>query len=377
MVSSAPAVSTALRTVVMHSNDPDTVGAIADVLEEADQQLAGAKPVAGLLFAGIDVEHERVLQAIADRFDDLPLIGCTTDGEISSSMSFQEDSLVLMLFLGDGLVARTAFVTDLSDPAATAEQLLAAADFPGTPKVCFALPESLGVDALALIQGLAGALSPETVLVGGTAADQWRFRQTRQFCGRKASTAAMPVLLLGGAIEVGIGVCSGWSPLGRVGRVTRAEGPMVYEIDHAPAVQFYREYLGHHVEPNPEFPTLVLEGDDEQAIVYTAEVPVGAGIQVTTGPTADILDACRQSVAAALEGDGTPFGAIAVSCAARKQILGTRTEEECAILREALGPDIPVIGFYSYGEIAPIGGRTRADFHNETFVTLVLRSAAE
>jgi hypothetical protein len=378
------------RTLVVHSNDPDTAGAITDLLVAADEQLAGEHPVAGLLFAGIDVDHEAVLNALADRFGDIALVGCSTDGELSSVMSFQEDSLGLMLFVGDGIVARTAFATDLSDPAAAAEKLLADADFPGTPKVCFALPESLGVDALALVQRLAEALPPGTALVGGTSADQWRFRETRQFCGRQAATQAMPVLLLGGEIEVGVGVCSGWTPLGRIGRVTRAEGTMVYEIDGAPAVEFYREYLGHHVEPNPEFPSLVLEGDDTEgylrapfrydaengAIVYTAEVPVGAGIQVTTAPTGDILDACRQSVAQAMAGGAGAFAAIAVSCAARKQILGTRTPEECDILRSALGDGIPVLGFYAYGEIAPIGGRARADFHNETFVTVVLRRAA-
>ena len=43
-------------------------------------------------------------------------------------------------------------------------------------------------------------------------------------------------------------------------------------------------------------------------------------------------------------------------------------------MRKHLG-DVPVVGFYSYGEIAPICGRNHAHFHNETFVTVVLRAA--
>lgn len=374
-----------LRTIVVHANDPDTRGAVTDLLASCEARLEGRSPVALVVFAGIDADHALVLGALMDRFGDIPLVGCTTDGEISSILSFQEDSIGVMLFLGDGLVARAAVALDLTDPATATRRIVADAAFPGIPKVCLAFPESLSVDALAVIAGLQQALPPETVLVGGTSGDQWRFRQTLQFCGREVVTAGMPILLLGGDIEIGIGVSSGWTPLGRVGRVTRSEGQVVYEIDHAPAVEFYREYLGHHVEPNPEFPTLVLEDGgegylrapfryeaDTGAIVYTAEVPTGAGVMVTTAPTQEILDACRSSVKQATVGGGA-FGAIAISCAARKQILGTRTPEECRILRDALGPDIPVLGFYAYGEIAPVGGVSKADFHNETFVTLVFR----
>ncbi|MEZ4237850.1 MAG: FIST N-terminal domain-containing protein [Myxococcota bacterium] len=390
MVSSPRADAvTADRVLVLHSNDPDTEEAVLELLAAADEQLAGASPVAIVVFAGIDADHEHLVAALADRFGDVPLVGCTTDGEMSSAQSFQEDSIALMLFVGDGIVARAAVARDLADPVAAAQQLLADAAFPGAPKVCLALPESLDVDALALVEALGAALPPGVALVGGTAGDQWRFHRTRQLCGREVFDHTMPILLLGGDIEVGVGVASGWTPLGRVGKVTRAEGPVVHEVDGQPAMAFYREYHGHHVEPNPEFPTLVLEGDDDQgylrapfrydadtgAVIYTAAVPEGAGIQVTTAPTSDILQACRHSVAQATAGAGRAFAAIAVSCAARKQILGTRTREECTILRDALGDDVPVIGFYSYGEIAPLAGRSRADFHNETFVTLVLRSA--
>ena len=377
--------SNPLRTIVVHANDPDTRGAMTEIIAGCNSALEGRRPVAIVVFAGIDVDHELALAVLGDRFGDVPLVGCTTDGEISSTLSFQEDSIGVMLFLGDGLVARAAFSDDLSDPVAATRRIVEDAAFPGVPKVCLALPESLAVDAIALIAGLQQALPAGTVLVGGTAGDQWRFEKTLQFCGRRIATRGMAILMLGGDIEIGVGVSSGWTPLGRVGRVTRAEGPVVYEIDGAPAVEFYREYLGHHVEPNPEFPTLVLEGEGEGylrapfryeaetgAITYTSAVPTGAGVQVTTAPTGDILDACRSSVRQATIGGGA-FGAIAISCAARKQILGTRTPEECRILRDALGPDVPVFGFYAYGEIAPLGGVAKADFHNETFVTLVFR----
>ena len=53
------------------------------------------------------------------------------------------------------------------------------------------------------------------------------------------------------------------------------------------------------------------------------------------------------------------------------QLLGSRTSEESRVLRETLG-DIPAIGFYGYGEIAPLEARGPSFFHNETFVVLLL-----
>jgi hypothetical protein len=58
------------------------------------------------------------------------------------------------------------------------------------------------------------------------------------------------------------------------------------------------------------------------------------------------------------------------SCFARQYILGSRTHEECELVKHHLTGDIPYAGFYTFGEISPLGSETL--FHNETFVTLIL-----
>jgi hypothetical protein len=47
-------------------------------------------------------------------------------------------------------------------------------------------------------------------------------------------------------------------------------------------------------------------------------------------------------------------------------VLGTRTDEEIMAVRETVGRDVPIIGFYTYGEYAPLGECERSRFHNET-----------
>ena len=66
-----------------------------------------------------------------------------------------------------------------------------------------------------------------------------------------------------------------------------------------------------------------------------------------------------------------PEAALCFSCAARKNLLGTRIGEEYEILKNHF-PDLPIIGFYGYGEFSPIKPRSRPRFHNVSFVCLLL-----
>ena len=93
---------------------------------------------------------------------------------------------------------------------------------------------------------------------------------------------------------------------------------------------------------------------------------------------ARILAATRASFQHALDdfpkdsgGGGKPALALCISCAGRKQILGSRTQEEARIVNELLG-GVPAAGFYGYGEIARLAKDGISHYHNETFTTLLL-----
>ena len=57
-----------LKTVLGHSDDPDSQDAIEEVLEQCTRELAGMLPKAGLLFAAIDFDHALILQKINQVF---------------------------------------------------------------------------------------------------------------------------------------------------------------------------------------------------------------------------------------------------------------------------------------------------------------------
>ncbi|MBM3436274.1 MAG: hypothetical protein FJY07_08690, partial [Bacteroidetes bacterium] len=76
-----------------------------------------------------------------------------------------------------------------------------------------------------------------------------------------------------------------------------------------------------------------------------------------------------------LEG-GKPKAIMMFSCVGRKLILGRRTQEEVEAVQRILGKDVPLLGFYTYGEIGPIDKLKKnlkvTKFHNETVVLWVL-----
>jgi len=63
-------------------------------------------------------------------------------------------------------------------------------------------------------------------------------------------------------------------------------------------------------------------------------------------------------------------------CMTRHKLLGARIGEEITVIQSVLGENTPLIGFYTYGGIALLGGeigpKSHSEFHNETMTLTVL-----
>ena len=380
--------------VVGHSEEADADAAAEEILDQCGAKLDGTVPSAGLLFAAIDFDHQALLCAITRRFPGMALIGCSTDGEISSELGFREDSATLILFSSD-TVDITAGVgrglsADVAEACRTAvEAAKAKTDKP--PRLCIATPEGMTAEGHSVTATLQRAVGQDIPLFGALAGDQWRLKSTRQFYGTEVLTDSIPVLLLCGEFHFSYGVATGWRQVGEVGQVTRADGAVVHEIDGKPAIDFYRKYLGPGTKPTAELPLAILNARDASeylraswgvvdettgAVTFLATVPEGARVRLTLADRDEILTGCGESLAIArsnLSAGAQPAAALFFSCAARKILLGTRTPEELRLIRETLGETVPICGFYGYGEISPnMGDPTGTKYHNESFVTLLI-----
>ncbi|MBE9063350.1 FIST signal transduction protein [cf. Phormidesmis sp. LEGE 11477] len=392
-----------LKLAVGHSNDPDSSSAIADVLEQIHAALAGDLPLAGLLFAAIDFEHEQVLQAVMAAFPHIELIGGTTDGEMSSVLGFEQDSLTLVVFCSDTITISAGMGRHVSkDAIAATQSAVQQAIVPHTEVIqfCISLPESLTTSGRTILESLKQALGKQTLgkqtlgavpIFGGLTADQWRAQQTYQFFKTEVCSDAVPVLLFSGPILFSHGVASGWHPIGKAGKVTRAKDNVVYEIDNQPALAFYHRYLGS-LPPSSEYPLALFDADSDRAymrapsgiydsktgsITFFGDVPEKSVVHITETTHDDILLASKQSTQQALASypGKAPAAALFFSCASRRQILGSRTKEEYQQAQQLLNKTLPSCGFYTNGEISPLQQQGTAYMHNETFITLLLGDA--
>jgi hypothetical protein len=400
-----------MRACVVHSQDVDSVDAVAELIAGAKVELGASLPQVSMLFAGIDHDFAIVLEQINAQWPGIALIGCTTDGEMSSHILFAEDSLALVLLSGDDFHAVSGVAKSVSTDVAgsirasakdAVQRLAGSGDGDtrdgGAPRLCITMPDGLTVSGSAALDALRAELGDAVPIFGGTAGDQWRFKGTRQFHGTEVLQDSVPFLLFDEGVVFSFGVDTGWRPIGREGRVTNVDGHVVHAIDDRPATEFYREFLGNaDITHLTEYPLAVSADDgrgyylrapgrtDEAvgSIHFLGDVPDGARVHITTTNRDQILDATRNSFQHALDdfpkasdGGGKPALALCISCAGRKQILGSRTQEVVRMVNELLG-DVPAVGFYGYGELARLAKDGISHYHNETFTSLLLGGRSE
>jgi hypothetical protein len=380
------------KVAVGHSIDPDSQIAVRDVIQQCEVALAGDRPQAGILLCAIDFDHQAILDVLCDTFPDIALIGGTTVGEMSSAEGFQEDSLTLMLFCSDEVEMSAGLGTQVSRDALAAAQQATAHQQGGKPKLCYVVGEGLGVDGVAVVDGLSAIYGPEVPIFGGLAGDDWQFEKTYQFFGNQILRDAITTLTFSGNLFVSHSVATGQHPIGRKGVVTKSIGNTLYEVDHQSVKVFYQRYFGNALSFQLAGGTwggavAVFEAGETDfyvrspnhqdkitgSIDYFGNIPEQSTIQLTETNTDDLLAAAENALTQArLAYRGSePSAALIVSCSSRMKQLGTRAGEEHAILNRVLG-GLPNIGFHAYGEICPLAMNGKSYFHNETFTAVLI-----
>jgi PAS domain S-box-containing protein len=369
----------------------DTQAAISTVIEQCRQKLAGRLPQAGIVFAGVDFDHRLMLDEIHAQFPGIKIIGCTTSGDFSSGYGSSDDSISLMVFYSDDIEFGVGVGRSLSEnPVAVAQSAIeqASRNLTKQASICLALPDGFNKSFDSIMKTLNRALGHNCPIFGGAAGTQWDADiMPLQFYEDEILEDAIPIMILAGPIEYTFSIANSWRPVGKQARITQAEGRLVQRIDDFKAVDFYRHYLGDHSEPAREFVLAVHDKDSEQrylrapieynpdgSIIFTESIPQGATVQLTEAIREVIIEDTKTTSQELFQQipEMEPAFAMAFSCAFRKSVLGTRVDEELQILQTNLPPGLPIMGFYSFGEIAPLVKGQDSFFHGATLVTLLV-----
>lgn len=380
-----------MKISIGHSEDIDTKDAIKEILAHCEKELNGSIPQAGILYSSIEHDFQILLDEIMATYPDIELIGGSTDGELSSKLGFAEDSITLMLFHSDEIDIKAGFVDDVSEN--MEEKIEKAINETKSKlkkhlKFCIINAVSFPFSAVVILKHFQKYLGKDFPIFGGTTADQWKMKKTFQFFKNQVRSNAITFLIFSGPIFFGSGIGCGWTPIGNPGKITKVENNIVYEIDNKPALDFFYHYLGKSFNNLVAYPLAVFETENSEefylraptvenrevgSLIFAGDIPKNSTIQITHTTRERILDGSEKALNQAMNNYNgkKPALAICFSCSARKQVLGTKTNQEYNILNSTK-PDLKVFGFYGYGEIAPLKKNTESKFHNETFVCLLV-----
>ena len=373
------------------SENIDTDAAVESVIKQCRQHLAGYQPQAGIVFSGVNFDHRLMLDRIVEKFPEIDLIGCTSSGDFSSSFGFSDDSISLMVLYSDNVEIGIGVGRSLSDnPEAAVQSAVdqASEKLSKPASICLAFPDGYNRSFDPIMKMLNLALGVDCPVFGGAAGTQWKESLTPfLFYRNEILVDAIPIMLLGGPIEYSFSIANSWQPVGKKAKITEAEGRLVKRIDEFKAVDFYRYYLGDHSQPAGEFVLAVYDKDSQNSylrapmaynpdgsITFTESIPQGATVQLTEAIRDVMIEDTKNAsqIITRQAPEMVPAFAMAFSCAFRKHILGTRVEQELLILKDTLPRQLPIVGFYSYGEIAPLMKGQESFFHGATLITLLI-----
>lgn len=375
------------------SHLPDGRAAGRQAVEDARNT---AEPALVVVLASSYLDHRGMLAGIREILPDVPLIGCTTAGEIAASGP-GESGVVVLVLSGDGFSVATGLGEivdgDLRSAAATAARCVDAVE-ERTNKVLLLLSDGLAGDQQEVVRGAYQQVGAGIPLAGGCAGDDIGMERTHQFFGGRVLGSSIVAAAIASDGPLGIGVRHGWHPVGEPMSITESSGVVVRSIDDRPALDVYLERLDAPLDARTDaaaFTTfaatrpfgLSRRGRQEIRFVATAdfaqrtihcfaEVPQGGVGWIMSGDASSILDATSEACQAAVAplAGADPLGLLVFDCIARKGVLGSDGIVDEIERISGYCPDSPVAGFYTYGEFARVQGAT--GFHNQTLVVLAI-----
>lgn len=395
-----------LKASVGYAEGENSYAAGVNAAQDARSSLSADAPDVAIVFASSVYDQAQMLSGVRSVVGNALVVGASTAGEITTEGPLSKHSVAVMLMQSDtmkffGGVGENIKADPREAGKRAAEDVKAQAA--GELKAFMMFPDVLAGNGAEIVRGVLDSLGDHFPVVGGAAGDDFKFKETYQYLNDKVYSGAVVGLGLTGDFRIGIGVKHGWIPVGVPLKVTKSEGSVLHELDGKPAISIYEDYFGADEAKKLREDTLAklaityplgmktegseemlirdpLTVDEKGSITCAAEIPEGAEIQLMVGSKEEAVKVAKQAAQNAvdqLEGE-KPKAVVIFNCIARNKLFADNPAAEIQAIQEAVGSDVPLIGFYTYGEQAPLGGEVRninkcnPAFHNETVVICTL-----
>lgn len=372
--------------------------------QRALDQIGTAKPVLALVFVSQEFTITEVLAGLTSLLGETPLWGFSSINPVTGDGD-QPRSVVVALITGSELKAQVQWY-----PAFAQDSPGVAKQFVQALKQDIFLPQEI----LIVADGINGSLVPvcsalnelNVHVAGCMASGEPSLGKTYSIGKNQAGPGALAAAVLGGRFRVGVGLGHGWLDLGVYFRATRTRDVWVQTLDNNPAAETYARYLGysarewafppltdmarlyplgvempaHHgntgpfVEADPKHLLIrsALRIEVDGSLRMSAPVPEGSIVHLMTGDPEACLASAQQAVKDALAalGKAKPLLAVTLIDASWQLLFESRQNQITSVLKAALG-DIPMVGAYTFGQLARPVQEQPPVLHNQNLEVLV------
>lgn len=396
--------------------------AAAEATAQAQAAFVGTKatPKLAIVFASITYDEANTApKAIRELVGDIPIVGGSAGSCVLGPADVATRGISVVLIGGDDIqvVSRAAEIgsPELVSVVPAAQEIARAADEAAKNGLlhylCLVFAPGIFVDGEALVAAVRKGAGARAQLAGGLTGDDLTMDRPKVWANDELRSDHVVLAGIFTKKNVGIAARHGWRAVGPMRTVTRADGPLLIELDGRPALDVWLEdakragatlpsatatnkelalYLANHYElgisdtPSGNYQTkgdskktedegeLVARApwaiEEDRTIKLSASIGEGRRVRVIHAARKDLLRASTDAASdAVMRAGNTVAGALVLACSGRLAVLGDEFSEEASLIRRRVSA--PIGGACVFGEIAK-NGRDFDAFFNTTAVVV-------
>jgi len=383
-----------------HHRNPVMAGreAVETAMKTGDIQ----KPDFVFMFASVGYNQQALVKSVRESSGNAPLCGCSGEGTISRGEIDESNfSVAVMVLSSDELRFINGMSTGLKADSAGVGHAVANTISPeinSDTLALFIFSDGLTFNFDRFLNSLEGELNLDHLLplFGGAAADNLQLKQTYQYHNDDVISDGVSWALLSGNARITWAVNHGCVSTGVEHKITRCEENIIYEIDDKPALEVLKEYLTGdeiadwgkavihltlgfetpgHMEGYDDYMIRFMptKDDEKGSVTIQTEVVEGTSIWMTRRDYEKVaggIDRLASQIKTQL-GESPAKLVFQFDCCGRGKVF-LREHQKMELLNNLQQqiPDAPWLGFYTLGEIGPVGQANC--FHNYTAVVAAI-----
>ncbi len=336
-------------------------------------------------------------QAMAGILDKhgIQLLGTTSAGEISDDRVHSNSFSGLLMDINPDYFKVISVPFDDKPESEAVEKVVAQVKQLFTNPGILVYASGIGTNGDSIVNSLKSHLHESVGIFGGLAADAFRNKNISVFSTTSEELDGLGIIVFDcDKIRMTGGTFSGWEGLGRVHRITKATGNVIYEIDDRPALDLFMEYFGDidHIKQEgsdnmflipgiyplqvaeegiSEYMRSVLLYDKQhKSLILAGEVQIGQAFRFCPPPDFGTVDNTVKYFKKIEEKTGAVDCVIINSCAGRNVAFGPMFKKEVKKIYDVWKS--PTAGFLALGEIGNLPNSKVCSFHNVSCSLLTL-----